>query len=52
LFGSLVMIVQVRNHWSLAGSFYPSLRPAKANGRSSFIPIAKGILVQPMVRHS
>ena len=37
---SHVFIVQVRNHSSLAGSFHPSHRPAKANGRSSFIPIA------------
>jgi hypothetical protein len=27
-----VIIVQVRNHWSVAGSFHPSHRPAKANG--------------------
>jgi malic enzyme len=50
--GSPVMIEQVRNQSSVAGSFHPSQRPAKTNGRSSIIPIAKGILVPPIVRHS
>ena len=37
------MIVHVRNHWSVAGSFHPSHRPANTNGASSFMPIAYGI---------
>jgi hypothetical protein len=32
-FGSPVMIVQVRNHSSVPGSFQPSHGPAKTNGR-------------------
>src|ERR1700676_2950331 len=37
------MIVQVRNHSSVAGSFQPSHKPANTNGAPSFMPIAYGI---------
>src|SRR5262249_35412803 len=51
-FGSLVMIVQVRSHSLVAGSFHPSQRPANTNGESSFIPMAQGIFPPTTFFHS
>src|SRR5258705_1459660 len=40
--GSAVIIVQVRSHSPDSGSFQCSQRPAKVNGRPSFMAIANG----------
>src|SRR5215475_13235728 len=40
--GSPVIIVQVRSHSPDSGSFQFSQRPAKVNGRPSFMAIANG----------
>src|SRR6266481_2027337 len=50
--GSPVIIVQVRSHSPDSGSFYPSQRPAKVNGRPSFIAIANGSFGLAVLRHS
>src|SRR6516164_2127791 len=50
--GSPVIIVQVRSHSPDSGSFHPSQRPAKVNGRPSFMAIANGSFGLAVFRHS
>src|SRR5262249_13104401 len=52
LLGSPVIIVQVRSHSSVCGSFHPPQSPAKVNGRPSFVGSANGSFGLTVLRHS